>query len=181
MHGLPLKMRFHLEALHQRHPAMAIGSAVGLLAGIIGVGGGFIMVPAMIYLLMPTNVVIGTSLFQISSSPASRQSCTRRPTSRRSAAGHLLMVGSVARAIWRQRRTEAAGRAIRALLAILVLAVAIRLTSTCSFSGAKRCLLADHFSSFRLAMSESVFSFQHSGCMVFLALCPQASSHKKPA
>ena len=45
---------------------LAIGFLVGLLAAIIGVGGGFIMVPAMIYLLrMPTNVVVGTSLFQI--------------------------------------------------------------------------------------------------------------------
>jgi hypothetical protein len=43
-----------------------VGAAVGILAAIMGVGGGFIMVPAMIYLLgMPTKVVIGTSLFQI--------------------------------------------------------------------------------------------------------------------
>jgi uncharacterized membrane protein YfcA len=45
---------------------MAVGAAVGFLAAIMGVGGGFIMVPAMIYLLgMPTKVVVGTSLFQI--------------------------------------------------------------------------------------------------------------------
>ncbi|MDZ4135228.1 MAG: sulfite exporter TauE/SafE family protein, partial [Paracoccaceae bacterium] len=42
------------------------GAMVGFLAAIMGVGGGFIMVPAMIYLLgMPTKVVVGTSLFQI--------------------------------------------------------------------------------------------------------------------
>ena len=56
-----------LQALHQRHSAACcIGLFVGLLAAIMGVGGGFIMVPAMIYLLrVPTNVVVGTSLFQI--------------------------------------------------------------------------------------------------------------------
>ena len=43
-----------------------VGAGVGVLAAIMGVGGGFIMVPAMIYLIgMPTSVVIGTSLFQI--------------------------------------------------------------------------------------------------------------------
>jgi uncharacterized membrane protein YfcA len=43
-----------------------VGIFVGILAAIMGVGGGFVMVPAMIYLLgMPTAVVIGTSLFQI--------------------------------------------------------------------------------------------------------------------
>ena len=43
-----------------------MGFAVGVLAAIMGVGGGFILVPAMIYILgMPTSVVIGTSLFQI--------------------------------------------------------------------------------------------------------------------
>ncbi|MCK4867491.1 MAG: sulfite exporter TauE/SafE family protein, partial [Alphaproteobacteria bacterium] len=45
---------------------LTIGALVGILAAIMGVGGGFIMVPAMIYVLgMPTSVVIGTSLFQI--------------------------------------------------------------------------------------------------------------------
>jgi uncharacterized membrane protein YfcA len=45
---------------------ISVGFVVGLLAAIMGVGGGFIMVPAMIYLLgMPTAVVVGTSLFQI--------------------------------------------------------------------------------------------------------------------
>ena len=47
-------------------PPLLIGFLVGMLSAIMGVGGGFIMVPAMIYILrMPTNVVIGTSLFQI--------------------------------------------------------------------------------------------------------------------
>jgi uncharacterized membrane protein YfcA len=67
VHGLPLKMRFHRSKLYiSALPPLLLGTFVGLLAAIMGVGGGFIMVPAMIYLLrMPTNVVIGTSLFQI--------------------------------------------------------------------------------------------------------------------
>ncbi|MCC0051652.1 MAG: sulfite exporter TauE/SafE family protein [Rhodobiaceae bacterium] len=64
---LPVKMRFKRSKLYiSIFPVMGLGGAVGLLSAIMGVGGGFIMVPAMIYLLrVPTNVVIGTSLFQI--------------------------------------------------------------------------------------------------------------------
>jgi hypothetical protein len=67
IHGLPLKVRFHRSKLYiSAIPPFVIGLFVGLLAAIMGVGGGFIMVPAMIYLLrVPTNVVVGTSLFQI--------------------------------------------------------------------------------------------------------------------
>ena len=59
VHGLPLKMRFHRSKLYiSAIPPLAIGGLVGVLAAIMGVGGGFIMVPAMIYLLrVPTNVV----------------------------------------------------------------------------------------------------------------------------
>ncbi|MGB4829266.1 MAG: sulfite exporter TauE/SafE family protein [Paracoccaceae bacterium] len=67
VHGLPLKMKFRASGLYiSVIPPMIVGALVGFLAAIMGVGGGFIMVPAMIYLLgMPTKVVIGTSLFQI--------------------------------------------------------------------------------------------------------------------
>ncbi|MDG2355355.1 MAG: sulfite exporter TauE/SafE family protein [Paracoccaceae bacterium] len=67
MQGLPLKMRFRASNLYiSSIPALVIGFFVGILAAIMGVGGGFIMVPAMIYILgMPTKVVVGTSLFQI--------------------------------------------------------------------------------------------------------------------
>jgi uncharacterized membrane protein YfcA len=67
MHGLPLKMRFRKSRLYISAllPA-AIGFFVGILSAIMGVGGAFITVPAMIYLLgMPTSIVVGTSLFQI--------------------------------------------------------------------------------------------------------------------
>ena len=67
VHGLPFKMKFRASGLYiSVIPPALIGAAVGFLAAIMGVGGGFILVPAMIYLLgMPTKVVIGTSLFQI--------------------------------------------------------------------------------------------------------------------
>ncbi|SEL86802.1 hypothetical protein SAMN05444413_11930 [Roseivivax marinus] len=67
VHGLPFTMRFRASGLYiSAIPPLLVGAAVGVLAAIMGVGGGFIMVPAMIYLLgMPTKVVVGTSLFQI--------------------------------------------------------------------------------------------------------------------
>jgi uncharacterized protein len=67
VHKLPFKMKFRASGLYiSVLPPMLVGAVVGFLAAIMGVGGGFIMVPAMIYLLgMPTKVVVGTSLFQI--------------------------------------------------------------------------------------------------------------------
>ena len=67
IHNLPFKMKFRVSGLYiSVIPPLIVGVFVGILAAIMGVGGGFIMVPAMIYLLgMPTKVVVGTSLFQI--------------------------------------------------------------------------------------------------------------------
>ena len=67
VHTWPLKMRFRTSGLYiSVIPPVLVGIFVGILAAIMGVGGGFIMVPAMIYILgMPTKVVVGTSLFQI--------------------------------------------------------------------------------------------------------------------
>ena len=67
IHGLPFKMRFRKSKLYiSALLPLTLGFFVGILSAIMGVGGGFIMVPAMIYLMgMPTSVVIGTSLFQI--------------------------------------------------------------------------------------------------------------------
>ncbi|MEQ8817311.1 MAG: sulfite exporter TauE/SafE family protein [Thalassobaculum sp.] len=67
LHGLPLKMRFRRSKLYiSALLPLGIGFFVGILTALMGVGGGFVMVPAMIYLLgMPTGVVVGTSLFQI--------------------------------------------------------------------------------------------------------------------
>jgi uncharacterized protein len=68
LHRLPLKLRFHRSRLYiSALTPLLLGFLVGILAAIMGVGGGFLMVPAMIYLIgMPTAIVVGTSLFQIS-------------------------------------------------------------------------------------------------------------------
>ena len=67
VHGLPFKVRFHRSKLYiSAIPPIIIGFFVGILSAMMGVGGGFIMIPAMVYILgMSTNVVVGTSLFQI--------------------------------------------------------------------------------------------------------------------
>jgi uncharacterized protein len=66
VHGLPLKMRFRRSRLYiSALLPLALGFMIGVLAAIMGVGGAFLLVPAMIYLLgMPTRIVVGTSLFQ---------------------------------------------------------------------------------------------------------------------
>ncbi|WP_420480221.1 sulfite exporter TauE/SafE family protein [Brevundimonas sp. FT23028] len=67
LYGLPLRMKFPRSGLYiSAIPPFALGSFVGVLSAIMGVGGGFILVPAMLYVLrMRAQVVVGTSLFQI--------------------------------------------------------------------------------------------------------------------
>lgn len=67
MHGLPFKVRYRKSRLYiSVIPPMLAGFGIGILSAVMGVGGGFMLVPVMIYLLgMPTAVVIGTSLFQV--------------------------------------------------------------------------------------------------------------------
>ena len=67
MRTLPMKRRFPRSGLYiSIIPPIAIGFFVGILAAVLGVGGGFILAPAMVYLLgVPTRVMVGTSLFQI--------------------------------------------------------------------------------------------------------------------
>lgn len=66
-HTLPFRLRFPRSGLYiSVLPPLALGFGIGALSAIMGIGGGFILIPAMIYLLrMPTNVVIGTSQFQV--------------------------------------------------------------------------------------------------------------------
>lgn len=66
-HTLPFRLKFPRSGLYiSVIPPLGLGFAIGALAAIMGIGGGFILIPAMIYLLrMPTKVVIGTSLFQV--------------------------------------------------------------------------------------------------------------------
>ena len=129
--GLPLRMRFRQSKLYIGViPPILIGFFVGMMSAIMGVGGGFIMVPAMIYLLrMPTNVVIGTSLFQIifvTASVTILHAVENQTVDILLAL--LLMIGGVIGAqfgaIAGQRLR---GEQLRALLAIIVLGVGIKL------------------------------------------------------
>jgi len=67
MASLPLQTRFEKSGVtHSALVPVVVGSFVGILAALMGVGGGFLMVPVMVYMLrMPMHVVVGTSLFQI--------------------------------------------------------------------------------------------------------------------
>ncbi len=126
-HGLPFKMRFRTSRLYiSAIPPVALGFAVGVLAAIMGVGGGFILVPAMIYLLgMPVSVVIGTSLFQITfvTAAATLFHSTATQTVDVLLAG-LLTIGAVVGAqIGTRVGAELKGDELRGLLALVVLSV----------------------------------------------------------
>jgi uncharacterized membrane protein YfcA len=131
IHGLPLKMRFRQSRLYiSVIPPVTIGIFVGMLSAIMGIGGGFIIVPAMIYLLrMPTNVVLGTSLAQIIGITAF--TTILQATSNTSVdlvLAFFLVVGGVVGAqlgVWAGARLR--GEQLRLMLAVLVLAVAARM------------------------------------------------------
>ena len=131
LYALPLKVRFPRSRLYiSVIPPVLLGVFVGVLSAVMGVGGGFILVPAMIYLLrMPAPVVVGTSLFQIviTTSLTSVLQAGRNQTVDIVLAT-LLLVGGV---IGAQLGARASGRfraeELRALLALLVLAVGLRM------------------------------------------------------
>jgi uncharacterized membrane protein YfcA len=131
IHGLPLKMRFRVSRLYiSVIPPLVIGFVVGALSAIMGIGGGFIIVPAMIYLLrMPTNVVIGTSLTQIIGITA--VTTVLQATSNYAVdivLAAILIAGGVVGAQFGVRASDKLrGEQLRLLMAILVLAVCARL------------------------------------------------------
>ncbi|MAY67457.1 MAG: permease [Rhodospirillaceae bacterium] len=132
LHGLPFKVRFRRSRLYiSALPPLAVGLFVGLLAGIMGVGGGFVMVPAMIYVLgMPTAVVVGTSLFQIifvSANVTILQSATNQTVDILLAL--ILLFGGVLGAQLGARiGAKMQGEQLRGLLALIVLGVCVKLT-----------------------------------------------------
>ncbi|MXU64492.1 sulfite exporter TauE/SafE family protein [Oceanomicrobium pacificus] len=127
VHGLPLKMRFRASNLYiSAIPPVMVGFVVGILAAIMGVGGGFIMVPAMIYLLgMPTKVVVGTSLFQIIFVTAftTLMHATQNYTVDMALAVLLLLGGVVGAQIGTRIGIKLKAEQLRILLALMVLAV----------------------------------------------------------
>ena len=131
IHGLPFKTRFKRSKLYiSAIPPILIGAFVGLLAAVMGVGGGFIMVPAMIYLLrMPTNVVIGTSLFQIVfvTGLVTILHSTQNQTVDAVLALLLMIGGVVGAQLGARAGVLLRGEQLRALLAILVLLVCVKL------------------------------------------------------
>ena len=129
--GLPYKRRFPRSGLYiSIIPLLGVGFFVGLLAAVLGVGGGFILAPAMVYLLgVPTRVMVGTSLFQIiflTAYVVFLQATFNGTVDL--VLGFVLMIGGVVGA----RLGAAAGRKLKAaqlrlLLALVVLAMAGRL------------------------------------------------------
>ncbi len=131
IHKLPFKMRFRTSKIYVSIiPVLGIGLFIGLLSSIMGVGGGFIMVPALIYILrVPTNVVVGTSLFQITFVTAF--TTVLQATTNQSidiVLAFLLMVGGVIGAQYGARAGQKLrGDQLRLLLGLMVLLVALRL------------------------------------------------------
>jgi uncharacterized membrane protein YfcA len=131
VHRLPLKMRFYKSKLYiSALLPLGLGFFIGILSAILGVGGGFVLVPAMIYLLgMPTTVVIGTSNFQIlfvAANVTFLQAATNGTVDVVLAV--LLILGGVVGApIGARIAAKLPGVVLRGLMAVLVLAVAVEL------------------------------------------------------
>jgi uncharacterized membrane protein YfcA len=127
VHGLPFKMRFRKSKLYiSALLPLGVGILVGILAAIMGVGGGFLMVPAMIYLIgMPTSVVVGTSLFQIIFVTANVTflQAVNNQTVEVVLALILLIGGVVGAQIGTRAGAKLRGEELRVLLASMVLAV----------------------------------------------------------
>ncbi len=131
--NLPLKMRFRVSGLYiSVFPPLMVGFAVGVLSAVMGVGGGFIMVPAMIYLLgMPTRVVVGTSLFQIIFTTAytTMLHATTNHTVDMVLALLLIVGGVIGAQVGAIIGAKLRAEQLRILLAILVLLVSVQIAS----------------------------------------------------
>ena len=131
LHGLPFKLRFRRSKLYTSALLPVIlGFLVGILSAVLGVGGGFVMVPAMIYLLrMPTAVVPGTSLFQIIfvTAAVTLLQAVANNTVDVVLAMVLLVGGVLGAQLGTRWGAKLRGEELRALLALMVLAVAAKL------------------------------------------------------
>jgi len=131
VHGMPFRMRFRASQMYiSAIPPLAIGVLVGILSAIMGVGGGFLMLPAMIYVLgMPTKVVVGTSLFQITfmSSFTTILQATENKTVDL-VLGFILLIGGVIGAqIGSRIGAKLNADTLRILLAVMVVTISLKL------------------------------------------------------
>lgn len=131
VHRLPLKLRFYKSKLYISALLPAgLGFAVGVLSAILGIGGGFVLVPAMIYLLgMPTVVVIGTSLFQILfvAVNVTFLQAVQNQTVDVILALVLIFGGAIGAPIGTRLAANLPGFQLRGMLAVLILAMAFEL------------------------------------------------------
>ena len=129
--AMPMRWRFYRSGLYISPLApMLLGVVVGILTMLMGVGGGFILVPAMLYILgMSGNVVVGTSLFQIlfvTMATTVMHSLTTKAVD--IVLAGLLLLGSVLGAQFgTQIALKARPEILRLVLAAVVLAVALRM------------------------------------------------------
>jgi uncharacterized membrane protein YfcA len=132
VHGLPLKMRFRRSRLYiSALLPLGLGFVIGILSAIMGVGGAFLMVPAMIYLLgMPTRIVVGTSLFQtifVTANVTFLQAVQNHTVD--VVLAFVLLVGGVIGAqVGGRVGARLRAEILRVLLALLVLALGVRLS-----------------------------------------------------
>jgi len=129
-HGLPFRVRFKKSRLYiSVVPVLLLGFFIGIVGALLGIGGGFILVPALVYLLrVPGNMVIGTSLLQVVAMMAAT-TILHAVTSQSVdilLAFCLMVGGTVGAQFGASAGKYLRGEQLRALLALLVLAVAIR-------------------------------------------------------
>lgn len=154
VHGLPMRVRFKRSNLYVSVlPVLAIGGSIGFLGALLGIGGGFILVPALIYILrVPGNVVIGTSLLQVVAVMAA--STVLHAVNSQSVdilLAFCLMIGGVVGAQFGASAGQyLRGDQLRALLALMVLAVAIRFAVTLLITP------ADPFSTIVLGLGDQI-------------------------
>jgi uncharacterized protein len=132
VHGLPLKMRFRRSRLYiSALLPLGLGFVIGILSAIMGVGGAFLLVPAMIYLLgMPTRIVVGTSLFQtiFVTANVTFLQAVQNHTVDVILAFVLLVGGVIGAQIGGRVGARLSAEYVRVLLAVLVLMLGLRLS-----------------------------------------------------
>ena len=133
MHGLPFKVRFPKSKLYiSAIPPVALGFFIGVLSLIMGVGGGFILVPAMIYLLrMPTSIVVGTSLYQVIfvAGFSTFLHAVTNHTVDAILAALLIFGGVIGAQIGVRTGAKIRADELRLILALMILAIGVRLTA----------------------------------------------------